>query len=115
MVDTCYFDGTCGLCQRSRRVLEALDWLGSLRFVDQSAVSPERLPVSVAIANSGMPMTTGDGRVYVGFPAVRRALMRTPLGMIVAWPLYLPGLSQIGTRAYGMIAANRHGVCKVSA
>lgn len=105
--DTCYFDGRCGLCRRSRRVLLALDWLGALRFEDMNQTSPDQLPVDIDVAMTGMPMRTSDGRVLIGYDAVRRALIRTPLGSLFAWALYLPGFSWVGRRAYAWIALNR--------
>ncbi|MEC9374296.1 MAG: hypothetical protein VYC34_10650, partial [Planctomycetota bacterium] len=47
------------------------------------------------------------GRVLVGYPAVRRALLQTPLGAIPALVMYLPGISHAGRWVYGKIAANR--------
>lgn len=52
-------------------------------------------------------MKTTAGKALVGFPAVRRALIQTPLGALAAWALYLPGVSHIAIRVYGHIAANR--------
>ncbi len=114
--DTCYFDGHCGLCRRSTRILQSLDWFGRLAFVDMSQVSAETLPVDPGTAMRGMPMKTIDNRVLVGFPAVRRALVQTPLGALVAWVFYLPGISHLGERIYRHIAANRRRdvVCSVT-
>ncbi|MCP9874360.1 thiol-disulfide oxidoreductase DCC family protein [Synechococcus sp. Cruz CV-v-12] len=111
--DTCYYDGMCGLCQRSRGILVSLDWFGALRFVDQTQLPIERLPVPLDAALAGMPMVTAEGRVLVGYAAVRRAFIRTPLGVLTGWPLYLPGLSWVGQRVYGVIARNRKRECKV--
>lgn len=105
--DTCYYDGRCGLCRRSTRVLRALDWLGTLAFVDLTAVPPGELPVDPDTALRGMPMRTADGRVLVGFPAVRRALGRTPLGALPALVLHLPGLAELADAAYRRVAAGR--------
>lgn len=55
----------------------------------------------------GMPMVTRDGRVLVGFPAVRRAALQTPLGLVPALVLFIPGVSHAGAWAYGVIAARR--------
>lgn len=68
---------------------------------------PEELPVDSQVAMSGMPMKTRDGVVMVGFPAVRRALMQTPLGALVAWALYVPVVRTIGRKVYGRVAVNR--------
>ena len=113
--DVCYFDGACGLCQRSRRVLSALDWLGRLEFVDFTSLPPERLPVPIEAAMTGMPMRTADGRVLIGYAAVRRALRRTPLGFVPGLLMYVPGIAWVGARVYGWIARNRQrgAVCRL--
>lgn len=125
MRDTCFYDGACGLCRRSVRILKTLDWFGSLAFQDltraQQGDGPEDLPVPLETALRGMPMRCGDGvrilgfrlarhtrgRVLVGFPAVRRALLQTPIGSLPAALLYLPVVSWVGFQVYALIAANR--------
>lgn len=105
--DTLYYDGMCGLCQRSARVLRALDWMNRLDFEDMTRTPPERLPVPLDAAMRGIPMRTRDGRTLVGFEAVRRALLQTPLGAAPALALWLPGVSHAGRAVYGRIAAGR--------
>jgi len=94
------------MCRANARALRRLDWLGRLEFVDIDA-SPEDLPVPYEQAMRGMPMRTGDGRVLLGFPAVRRALLQTPLGFVPASLLYLPGISHAARPLYRWIAARR--------
>lgn len=109
--DTCFYDGYCGMCRRTVRVLHALDWLGRLDIKDMTEVAPTDLPVSMDEAMTGMPMRTASGRVLIGFPAVRRALLQTPLGAPVAAILYLPGVRHVADRVYRHIAANRRRAC----
>ena len=109
--DICYYDGLCGMCGRTRKVLVALDWLGRLEFRDMNGVTPEELPVPMSQAMLGMPMRTRDGRVLVGFPAVRRALTQTPVGCVPGLVLYVPGVSHVGRWCYQRLALNRARVC----
>lgn len=116
--DTLYYDGACGLCRRSTRVLGALDWLGRLRFQDSTALPEKELPVARAASLVGVPMRTRRGSTLIGFPAVRRALAQTPLGCVPALALYLPGVSHTGRWMYARIAARRArdvGSCGVRA
>lgn len=106
---TCYFDGLCGMCRRSVRVLGWLDWLGRLQFEDMTR-SPQ-LPVGMDLAMAGMPMRTASGRVLVGFPAVRRALVATPLGCLPGLVLFLPVVSWAGRATYDWVARNRRRAC----
>lgn len=105
--DTLYYDGACGLCIGTVKWLRRLDWLGRLEFVDSTGVAEDELPVSRERSLEGIPMRTRDGRALVGFPAVRRALLRTPLGAVPAALLYLPLVSAAGEAAYGAIARRR--------
>lgn len=119
--DTLYYDGACGFCSRSVRIIRSLDWLSRLRFVDSTALPDDELPVPRDESLVGIPMRTRSGRALVGFPAVRRALAQTPLGVLPALLMYLPGVSHAGRAAYNLIAARRArdaacptGACPVS-
>jgi predicted DCC family thiol-disulfide oxidoreductase YuxK len=105
--DTCYFDGQCGLCRRSVLWLRRLDWLGRLEFQDMTRIPAAELPVRFEDAMRGLPMRTRDGRTLIGFEAIRRALMQTPLGILFAWAMYLPGIDHAGRRVYRHIADHR--------
>lgn len=110
--DTLYFDDACGMCQRTARVMRALDWLKRLEFSDLSrfidtARNDPAITVSPEAAMRGIPMRTADGRTLVGYPAIRRGLRQTPLGLLPALVMHLPGIAQIGTRVYDAVAARR--------
>ncbi len=106
--DICYFDGQCGMCRRTVRVLHTLDWFGRLESRDMTGAGD--LPVSMEVAMTGMPMRTRDGRVLVGFAAVRRALSQTIAGP-AGWVLYVPGIAWLAERTYRIIARNRRRAC----
>lgn len=113
--DVCYYDGRCGFCRGTTRWLRRLDWLDRLEIRDMNAVSAEELPVPIERAAEGMPMRTSDGRVLIGFPAVRRALRVTPIGFLPATLLYLPGVSHVARYMYGYVASHRpRDVCSPS-
>jgi predicted DCC family thiol-disulfide oxidoreductase YuxK len=104
MRHVCFYDGQCGLCRGSTTLLYRLDWLGRLEFRDMQA---HDLPVRPELAMRGMTMRTPGGRILIGFPAVRRALLQTPLGASLAAVLYLPGISAVAARVYRVVATRR--------
>jgi predicted DCC family thiol-disulfide oxidoreductase YuxK len=106
--DVCYYDGWCGMCRRSTRILRALDWFGRLEFRDMTA-EPD-LPVGLDAAMAGMPMKTRSGRALVGFPAVRRAAAQTALAPLAVL-LYVPGIAPLSARVYRRIASGRRRAC----
>lgn len=114
--DILYYDGACGMCTRTTGILGKLDWLSRLEFRDMIKVPDEELPVPMEQAMLGIPMRTRSGKAMVGFPAVRRALLQTPLGFLPALLLYVPGISHLAQAQYDRIARNRarSGACSVS-
>ncbi len=102
-----YYDGQCGVCRTGVRRLTRLDWLGNLEAIDFNALPLDKRPVEESVFAGGMPLHTRDGRLLVGFPAIRHALFHTPIGMLVAWLLYVPGLSHLGGWAYDAFARRR--------
>ena len=105
--DVLYYDGACGMCRRTARCLHALDWLHRLKVMDMTGVDDAALPVARERALEGIPMWTRDGRAVVGFPAVRQALLQTPLGVLPACVMYVPGVSHVCAGVYRHIAAHR--------
>ena len=81
--------------------------MNRLAFRDLNAVDAVELPVSREQAMEGMPMRTRDGRILIGFAAIRRALRQTPLGFVPAIILSVPGISAAGRVVYGYVARNR--------
>jgi len=102
-----YFDGRCGFCRRSARILHRLDWLNRLEFVDLTSIPPADLPVRLEAALKGMPLRTRAGRILLGFPAIRHALLQTPLGFLLALLMWVPVVSHIARWVYEWVAANR--------
>lgn len=111
-METCYYDGACGLCRRSARWLVRMDVFGRLRMVDQTMIADNRLPIGRDAALVGMPVVAEDGSVLVGFTGVRVAMMQTPLAL-VGWVLYLPVVSWVGERVYRWVARRRVRACVV--
>lgn len=105
--DTLYYDGQCGMCRRSIRIIRALDWLHRLAYADSTTLPDDVLPVSRDTSLIGIPMRTRGGRTLLGFPAVRRALAQTPVGVVPGLLLYVPGINHLGHLMYRRVATRR--------
>ena len=101
------YDDTCGMCRRSARWVRRLDWLR--RLDDQGySVAVERFPeIGRGALGDGLRVRFPDGSVALGADAVRSIAIRTPLGALGAWTLYVPGLRALGARGYAAIARRR--------
>ena len=106
------YDGLCGLCQSSVKLLRRLDWLHRLTFRDahSEAVREDYPDLSLDDLMGEIHVVTADGRVLTGYKGVREQIRHLPL---VAWLyplLFLPGIKRIGPRIYGWIARNRYRI-----
>ena len=103
------YDGDCGLCQRTVRILRAVDVFNGFEWVD---FRKTRVDVDASRLEDEMAAVFG-GRTYFGFSAYRAMSWRLP----IFWPLlpllYLPGVRPIGDAVYRRVAQRRHGICRL--
>ena len=103
------YDGQCGFCIKSLKVIKALDVRGVLRFHDahESRTFDEFPDLRGADVEDAMYAFVEGEAPQRGFFAFRRLLWSSPL----MWPLipffYLPGIGFVGTRVYAWVARNR--------
>jgi predicted DCC family thiol-disulfide oxidoreductase YuxK len=101
-----WIDGSCAVCRRSERWCRERDHHGRLEFKDLNRDADP--PASRGRLATSVHVRSADGSVASGFEAWRRILLSLDrwrwLGRITA----LPGLHQLGSMVYSLIAANRH-------
>ena len=109
---TALFDGQCVICQTTRRIVNALDWLNRVEFLDlhDKAQVETRYPDYDHTAMMGEIHVVADDKLFAGFDGVRRMLRETPLGF-PAWMIFsLPGMGWLGPRVYRFVADNRYAI-----
>ena len=124
------YDGLCGLCTRSVRLVKRLDWLHALEYLDaqdweQVHLRYPQLDQQAILGQ--IHLIALDQRVYVGYEGIRRVLRDLPPVTWLYPLLFLPGITWLGPRVYRWIAAHRYqiscalgrpaectgGVCKI--
>src|SRR5947209_20100163 len=120
-MDTVLYDSDCGVCNRVRRIVEALDWLGTMRWVPNRSAEAERFGIPQEHLDHAVYLIS-DGRQAAGFRAVQRVLTRLPLAWMIAalvvakrpWTAVLfafllsPIAEPVGQPAYDWVARNRY-------
>jgi|GEM_PF-1568409 len=101
------YDDTCRMCRRSVRWVRWFDWLRRLDDLGYSVAVEQYPELGRGVLGDGLRVRYDDGSVVLGIDAVRAIAIRTPLGVLVAWTLYLPPVRAVGARGYAMIAARR--------
>lgn len=106
------FDDTCRMCTRSVRLVRAFDWLRRFEFAGFSTAV--QLPeVAASELDEGIRVRFPDRSITIGIDAVRSIMVRTPLGALVGWLLYVPPIRAVGDRAYRFVAARRSTSCRI--
>jgi predicted DCC family thiol-disulfide oxidoreductase YuxK len=106
-VATLLIDGTCGFCRRSA------DWL--LAWGCQVEVTPwqryplETIPLAPARADEVVHLVD-ESALWVGHEAIGEALTRSTRSVVraVGRVVRAPALDWFWSRAYALVAANRH-------
>jgi predicted DCC family thiol-disulfide oxidoreductase YuxK len=107
------FDGRCVLCNQTKRIVNKLDWLRRVEFLDLhewNAVQARYPSLSYDQAMGEIHVVGDDGRLLGGFWAMRRMLRDLPLGFPLWLLLHLPGMNWLGPKVYRLIARNRYAI-----
>ncbi len=105
------WDGDCSSCRRWIAAFQRLDRYGALRFVSSGdPTAYDGTGVTPAEAARALQLIDPDGRVRGGFDAVGGVVEILPGGVLIAPYFRLPGIRQVGRRAYARVADRR--VCR---
>ena len=104
-----FFDGTCGMCTRSRDLLLKLNRTGDLKTEPlQSAGAAERLGVPASRLLESVRWLDSSGEVYAGAEAANAAVsaaIGTKLPLIA---YRVPGMRSVQEAIYRWVATHRH-------
>lgn len=114
---TAIYDGHCVICNTTRRLISAMDWLNRVEFLDlhNRTEVETRFPALDYDKSMGeIHVIDQTGNIFAGFYGTRRMLKSVPLG----WPFwlmfYIPGVGNwLGPKFYRFIARNRYQINKM--
>lgn len=121
MKATVIYDSDCGLCTRVKSAVEALDWLGTMRWIPLSSAEAAAFGIPRERLEESVHLICGAARSH-GWSAVKRMVARLPITYAVAgvalWrspstalglaALFTPAFNPIGERLYQAVARNRY-------
>lgn len=109
------YDGDCGFCQASVRLIKALDWFEKFQFAPYQAGSRfSRIPDLVLQASpQALHCVAVNGQVTRAAGAVRFIAIRCPLFCMPALLLWLPGAMWLAEQVYRWIARHRSEVSRL--
>lgn len=103
-----WIDGSCPVCRRSQRWCSARDDAERLRFRDLHDREHGDPPASLEAMDETLHVRRADGSVRTGFDAWIEIL-----AVLEGWHWLasfgrLPGIRQLGSAIYRLVARNRH-------
>jgi predicted DCC family thiol-disulfide oxidoreductase YuxK len=108
---TLIYDGSCGFCRMSVRVLKTMDIFDALRKVNyhtENTLQALHTRLTPQICHGQLHVVGRNGSLYGGFGAFRRMMLELPM----LWPFvpiaYIPGMVVPGNLVYKIIAKNRY-------
>lgn len=111
---TAVYDGNCVICNTTRRIVTALDWLNRVEFLDlhhRDEVERRFSFLDYAASMGEIHVVDSDDRVFPGFLGTRRMLRELPLGLPLWALLHVPGVSHwLGPALYRFIARHRYRI-----
>jgi predicted DCC family thiol-disulfide oxidoreductase YuxK len=114
-VSVAIYDGYCVICNQTRRIVTALDWLHRIEFLnihDWNTVNSRYPSLDYEIAMGQIHVVTPDGQLHGGFDGVRRMMRDLPLGFPFWMAFHLPGMTWLGEKVYRFIARHRYQINK---
>ncbi len=105
------YDGQCGLCMRSVRLIKSLDRRRAFDYVDAQnrSVVTSRWPALDLDAILGqIHVVLPSGEVYIGYKAVRQIAAKLPVICFIAPVMGWPGIAWVGDKVYRWVAAHRY-------
>lgn len=105
------YDGQCGFCSSSVKMLKAMDLFDRLTFVDYQThpnLSALHFDLTKEKAHRQMYLIDPHGELYGGFFAFRRMTWLLPMLYPMVFVMYFPGTKMLGPIFYSWIARNRY-------
>lgn len=108
---TVIYDGDCGVCSRSVKLLARWDTNHELEIIpSQTPGVCERFPwiPARAYVESVQVIRRGDGRTWQAAAALEELLNVMPKGRVISWLFRIPFARPVVDRFYQWFARNRH-------
>ncbi len=105
------YDGDCGICEKSRELIEKLDWLNLFEcqpFHNHEAY--EEFALTPKECEKELKLITTSGSIYGGAEAVTQICLKLPLFFLVGVLLWLPPVRPLARWLYSNVANNRHKI-----
>ena len=102
-----FYDSDCGFCHYTVRIIKRIDIFNSIQFDNQNAKIEKPKHFNELIKNTAIVFDPKSNKMWIKHLAFAKIISLLPLGFIISWTFYLPGITILLEKAYDVIAKNR--------
>ena len=102
-----FYDSDCGFCHYSVRIIKRLDIYSIISFADSNYEGEKPLNYDELSSQTAMLYNEDLKKCWVKHQAFGKVISLLPLGFIISWIFFIPGVSLFFEKSYDFIASNR--------
>lgn len=104
------YDGQCSLCRETKKWCQKLDSRQKVEWISLQEYEKKKPHSSLKASDlrREMHVILPDGRIVVGYWAVRKLMLAFPTTYLFGLLLHLPFVHLVGNPVYRLIARNRY-------
>ena len=102
-----FYDSDCGFCHYTARIIRRLDVLNRITFENQNFKGSKPENFNQLIKETAIIYCPKTNKLWTKHLAFAKIASLIPLGFIITWIFYVPGLTILFEKIYDKIAINR--------
>ena len=102
-----FYDSDCGFCHYSARIIKRIDLFNRITFADASYKGEKPNNFEDLFNSTAILLDANSSKMWIKHEVFGKILFLIPLGFIIGWIFFIPGLSKIFEFKYDFIAKRR--------
>jgi Uncharacterized protein conserved in bacteria len=102
-----FYDSDCGFCHYSARVIKRLDIFNRIIFDNQNTNRTKPDKFDELVKNTAIVFNPKTNQIWIKHLAFAKLISLFPLGFLISWTFYLPGITTLLEKIYDIVAKKR--------
>ena len=105
-----FYDSDCGFCHYSARIIKRLDVFNRIIFDNQYTNRNKPEKFDELVKNTAIVFNSETKQTWIKHLAFAKLISLFPLGILISWIFYLPGITNLLEKVYDKIAQSRTAI-----
>ena len=102
-----FYDSDCGFCHYSARIIKRLDVFNRIIFDNQNTNRAKPDNFDELVKNTAIVFNPKTNQIWIKHLAFAKLISLFPLGFLISWTFYLPGITTLLEKIYDTVAKKR--------